>query len=451
MIKPGGESLGCETMIGLAIAALFAVAGFGAAISEPSNCGGSLAIGFAGVIFAALVLFSRATRTNTPEEVRIEARRILAEEKQEQERKRNEEKQEQERKRKLDELMRKEDECSRSEYQAVLKIVVDHFDKAVETASNQIFRLIISSLEELRRLGKPPTIYNEYFSLIDGEEIYFYAHNVDCKVPHARSAEEYSDGTLAITNKRVVFACEDHKQTYRIDNIRDFKPTWLFNLSAGSSPHKGEIDVASSEKRREIYSLENSWLPTLLLMFLWNDSFRERVLTTEPQAVVKRIIARASVRCDLGSYVDAMVHSLQPVLERRHKRLFDTRNEQADIKVMNIQRSMIIAHHRDNPDYLRFVSGPLTSDVRRLFTQWAMNMRPEFEITAVIKLLNSECNNALVLKDGIKTVLSSQFAMKLLEVSAGWGLDLCNEIQRLSQYASNLRESLLGAASGANK
>lgn len=394
MIKPTGEPLGCETMIGLAFVALVAVLCFCAAISEPSNCGGSLAIGFGAVIAGVVVLLPRMLRSNTPnEEVRREARRILAEE----ERLRNEE-----------ERLRNEDERSRSEYQAMLPIVEEHLNKSIVTACNQIVRLIISSLDELRRRGKPPTIYNEYFSLIDGEEIYFYAHNVDCKVPHARSVEDYRDGTLAITNKRVVFACEDHKQTYRIDNIRDFKPTWLFNLSAGSSPHKGEIDVASSEKRREIYSLENSWLPTLLLMFLWNDSFRERALTTDPLSVAKRIIARASVRCDIVPVVDGMVHGLQPILDKRHKRLFNSRAEQVGINVYKYKKGKT------------WVSDGELQGVKERFEKWAANVQPELDVAAVIKRVSRVCNNVQVLREGSKMNLSAGIVTELLNACAGW-------------------------------
>ena len=117
---------------------------------------------------------------------------------------------------------------------------------------------------------RPDPICYDYFSRQADEVAYFVEKNVSCIVPRQNKSETYSGGTFVITNKRIIYTTEKHLQTYRMSNIRDFVPCWRLDA--------GWITVATSDKRRERYKLNEAWRPTILIMFFANDLFREKLL-----------------------------------------------------------------------------------------------------------------------------------------------------------------------------
>ena len=141
----------------------------------------------------------------------------------------------------------------------------------------------------LKEWNRPRVFANDFFPYQANEEIYYYSKDVTCVVPHSSkrvSNEWYYGGTLIVTNQRIIYSSKDHKQTYRIRNIRDFN----FN-----NPYPGYITVATSEKRREAYQVGDSWFVVTIIMFLWNDQFREMIMTEGIESSINYIFERFCV------------------------------------------------------------------------------------------------------------------------------------------------------------
>mgnify|MGYP002627477043 CR=1 FL=1 len=98
----------------------------------------------------------------------------------------------------------------------------------------------------LKEREHPRIITKEFFNCQAKEKIHYYSENVRCLVSHKSSSETYW-GTLVITNQRVVYSSPQHKQTYKINLIRDFQVV----------DFRRSILIVTSERRQEMYSLED--------------------------------------------------------------------------------------------------------------------------------------------------------------------------------------------------
>lgn len=135
----------------------------------------------------------------------------------------------------------------------------------------------VQKIRENKRLN--PICY-DYFSCQADEVIYFVSKGVTCVIPNQKR-EKFEGGTFVITNKRIVYTSEQHIQAYRIKSIRDFKPCWRLGV--------GWITIATSDRRKERYKLDAIWQPTLLILFIANDVFREKLLTQDVSVSVETI------------------------------------------------------------------------------------------------------------------------------------------------------------------
>ena len=139
---------------------------------------------------------------------------------------------------------------------------------------------ITKCIQGIRKNKRPDQVCYDYFSCQAGEVIYFVSKDVTCVIPNQKR-EKFEGGTFVITSKRIVYTSEQHIQSYRIKSIRDFKPCWRLGV--------GWIVIATSDKRKERYKMNTIWLPTLLILFIANDVFREKLLTQDERVSVETI------------------------------------------------------------------------------------------------------------------------------------------------------------------
>ena len=169
--------------------------------------------------------------------------------------------------REAEERERKSEEARRQKADAERRTMIDGF-------VDEITRFVKSIYEKER----PASIRDAQFLCQDGEVVFFVAENVSC-VP--KKSETHENGTFVITNKRIVYTSERHMQTYRMKNIKDFSPCWTLDA--------GWIGIATSDKRSERYYLNSAWRPTLLILFVANDIFREKLLSQDVNVSVGQI------------------------------------------------------------------------------------------------------------------------------------------------------------------
>lgn len=183
---------------------------------------------------------------------------------------------------------------------------------------------ITKCVQKIRENKRLDPICYDYFSCQVDEVIYFVSKDVTCVIPNQRR-DKFDGGTFVITNKRIVYTSEQHIQAYRIKNIRDFKPCWRLGV--------GWITIGTSDKRKERYKLNAIWLPTLLILFVANDVFKEKLLTQD-----------ASVS------VETIWNKVMSTFQYLRSGLFDCQGEQApgralDAKVyFNLTRAGYIKH-----------------------------------------------------------------------------------------------------------
>lgn len=82
--------------------------------------------------------------------------------------------------------------------------------------------------------------------------------------------EDCREGLLFLTNRRVCFSGNEHKQEYKIKNIRTLWTNWY--------EKKGSLIIGSSVKKTEQYVADGIWKPALILSILWNELVRMRFL-----------------------------------------------------------------------------------------------------------------------------------------------------------------------------
>ena len=117
-----------------------------------------------------------------------------------------------------------------------------------------------------------PIVDCPHFDRQAGETVHYVGKNVECSIPHSNGDERVGNGTLIVTNKRIVFTGESHRQQYRIANLRDFEPSWR------ASGDDGQIQISTSDRRREKYRLINSWECSFIIMYLFSEDFRSRII-----------------------------------------------------------------------------------------------------------------------------------------------------------------------------
>jgi len=126
---------------------------------------------------------------------------------------------------------------------------------------------------------QPRPINYENFSYQGGEIVYYVAKNISCRIP--KKHDSYKGGTFVLTNKRIVYSAEQHVQTFRMKNLKDFNPRWCLDSDW--------VTIATSDTRREMYYLPSAWLATLIMQFFANDAFQEKLLLQDAEASVKFI------------------------------------------------------------------------------------------------------------------------------------------------------------------
>ena len=143
--------------------------------------------------------------------------------------------------------------------------------------------VVVSLVREVRLHGVPPIVHLPHFDYQRGERAYACLH-------HAKWAEDpqpdsgwgmREEGDLIVTNQRVMFVSPQHRQSYRMKNIRDFTPNWHV------SP--GLIYVSSSERRREYYSVPSPWFASAVICILWNESFRGALMDGNEESAINRV------------------------------------------------------------------------------------------------------------------------------------------------------------------
>ena len=163
------------------------------------------------------------------------------------------------------------------------KMIIQRRVPIIDMESTFAFRakeVVEDFIRNLKGRGSPRIITKEFFNCQANERIYYYSKDVMCTVPHKSSDERYWGGTLVITNQRVVYSSPQHKQSYKINLIRDFQVV----------DSRTAISIATSERRREVYSLQEVWIVYVIIMFIWNDQFRERILTSDIGSSVNYIV-----------------------------------------------------------------------------------------------------------------------------------------------------------------
>lgn len=187
------------------------------------------------------------------------------------------------------ELAIKESELVKKEKERICREKEEMKRKADETirqkADAERMKVIDGCVDEITRFvklmyekGRPASIRCDCLSCQDGEIVLYAAEHITC-VP--KNSELYEDGTFVITNKRIVYMSERHMQSFRIKNIKDFTPCWTLDA--------GWIGIATSDKRSERYNLNTAWRPTLMILFVANEPFREKLLSQEVSVSIKHI------------------------------------------------------------------------------------------------------------------------------------------------------------------
>lgn len=134
-------------------------------------------------------------------------------------------------------------------------------------------------IKYLHENRQPKQINYENFSYQGGEIVYYVAKNISCRIP--KKHDSYKGGTFVLTNKRIVYSSEQHVQSFRMKNLKDFNPRWCLDSEW--------VTIATSDTRREMYYLPSAWLATLIIQFFANDSFQEKLLLQDAESSVKFI------------------------------------------------------------------------------------------------------------------------------------------------------------------
>ena len=134
-------------------------------------------------------------------------------------------------------------------------------------------------IKYLHENRQPQPINYENFSYQGGEIVYYVAKNISCRIP--KKHDSYKGGTFVLTNKRIVYSSEQHVQTFRIKNLKDFNPCWCLDSAW--------VTITTSDTRKEMYYLPSAWRAMLIIQFFANDAFQEKLLLGDAEASVKFI------------------------------------------------------------------------------------------------------------------------------------------------------------------
>ena len=142
--------------------------------------------------------------------------------------------------------------------------------------NDEIDAKIRSKICDVRNAQGLPAISCPWFICEKGELVYHVQKDVQCTVPRASGDEQYGTGTLVVTNKRVVFTNERHRQIYKTKNLRDFTPCW--------STYRRKLTIGTSDRRKECYEIDDAWICSFVIMYMFSDYFREVIFADEANA-----------------------------------------------------------------------------------------------------------------------------------------------------------------------
>lgn len=128
-----------------------------------------------------------------------------------------------------------------------------------------------------------PVVDCPHFDRQAGEIVHYVGKNAECSIPRSNEDESAGKGTLIVTNKRIVFTGDSHRQQYRVANLRDFEPSWC------ASGEAGQIEISTSDRRREKYRLIDSWECSFIIMYLFSEDFRGRIIDADEEGAFQYV------------------------------------------------------------------------------------------------------------------------------------------------------------------